>query len=143
MWYVYRLSFKGIPIYIGLTGNPYQRYRQHYSLSLYQTSGIIHLIRTETNEFIDMDILYITSNKYNAFSREEGTIKMYSNQSIPLFNDKHNSAANILRYKWPSLPIQPPRTDYTIIYNKIKEQINEYEQKHRHNQMDYATSISN
>jgi len=139
-WYVYRLSYKSIVFYIGLTGNMINRYKEHYIGNVPQTSGLINLIRCANHEHIDMDVLHILDCRHTAFQLERANIRMYANQNIPLCNDKWNDIDNIMFFSGMTEWHKPKRASYSQINEIIQQKINKHE-SNRCKQMDYSTSV--
>lgn len=140
-WYVYSLSYHGIVFYIGATKQPYTRYKEHYSLTHSNTSGIIYLIR-EKNEYIDLDILFISDDKDQVIRAEYTIIREFAAQKHALCNKDGNTYDNVLYYYYHWLwGYQLPRLCYpSFISQDIQNKIDRYDcSTDRHKYLDNTT----
>lgn len=142
-WYVYSLSYQGIVFYIGSTKQPYKRYKEHYSLTHSNTTGIIYLIR-EKKEYIDFEILFISEDKDQAIRAEYTIIREFAAKKHALCNKDGNTYDNILYYYYHWFwGYELPRLNYpSFILQDIQNKIDNYDfSTDRHKYLDNAASI--
>ncbi len=153
MYYIYTLSFNGIPFYVGMSKQPYKRYREHYVFSDCKPYNYVRYNLMTFGKLATMDIILCAESFKEAIDIEAKCIFSLYKAGFILLNTAHNYVHSFL----PTKALLPPvyehfnKLPYKWFTNKISDPIKlqcenilkEYEQhKLRHINMDNSISLS-
>jgi len=120
MYYIYSLSFNGIPFYVGMTNNPVMRYRGHYYWTDCKTYNYIRFNLRAYNKYADMKVICKCETKDEALFIESRTINFLWRAGFLLLNKDHNNA-DIRQY--PPIYTHYKKLPYRWFTSKIKNNI--------------------
>lgn len=130
MYFVYMLSYNGIPFYIGMTNSIVKRYIAHYSgQSLSTATGYCHYLLEQYNAHADISIIGVCKNRTDAESLEVWHINKCAVSNILLTNRINNGKAIRLidtsnkpeGYRFPKqlkLKLTNLENNYRLIYEQ-------------------------
>lgn len=98
LYYVYSISINNVVFYIGMTGEPIRRFRQHFIEKQSRVSKVARYCLFNNNTVINMKLLYACRNRAIAERLERRYIDVY-NVGYCLTNDN-----NIWDYVCDHLP---------------------------------------
>lgn len=88
MWYVYTLSIDGIILYVGMSKNPAQRYRDHYTDGLSKCFWIMRYLALN-KRILNMNIIHGYLTKATVLHMERQYINAYSKLLYLLNNETY------------------------------------------------------
>lgn len=97
-YYVYTLSFNGIPFYAGVTHEPLNRYKDHYQTSDSSAYNYVRHNLINIGRFATMDFVLCTDDRYKAYWSEGRTILALNSAGFYLLNKGYNYSYNDLQF---------------------------------------------
>lgn len=136
MWFVYTLSFHGIPFYVGLTNDPLRRYREHYYYASGLTLNYLRYNLAAFNKHADLNLLGCWEEKNHACLIEYRATVALASAGFMILNQTnfYNYGKDIKRAlppKYPNISLPKkwlPKYRINIITDEVKKILNANEQ---------------
>lgn len=103
MWYVYTLSFDGIPFYVGMTKDPVDRYKGHYQYRDCHTYNLVRYMVVSKNKMAEMALVFCSPDKDLVLKMESTAISTLSKVGFSLLN-KDGNCRGLNRDLYPIYP---------------------------------------
>lgn len=114
-WYIYELSYEGVPFYVGFSACPAQRYYSHITVSLSRCYQLIRFCIKHYDKYPDINIVDSCKCKVKIRDLERKRISQRIQEGYALVNLHHAIFDNIELPKYRIIPPQiMERLNYQI-----------------------------
>ena len=115
MWYLYELSYSGVPFYVGISHSPEQRYRSHIFDKLSRCYNFIRFNIKHFDKYPELTIIDRRQANADIRDLERSQILMRTQQGISLLNLVWLKMDNVILDKYT---VQIPK----VIISNIEKQ---------------------